>query len=357
MLAWQHVTHLGIVALLATGACSRSSSTEEETPSGPCEFCDHEDEAKQPAMAGTDRPSSGAQRWGAGYFPNIELTNHLGQKVRFFDDLIKDKVVVINFIFTSCAKSCPLETARLKKVQNILGDRVGQDVFMYSISIDPKVDTPEVLADYASRFRTGPGWYFLTGDEAEIISLRRKLGLYIEEIQKMDPTDHNLSLIIGNQSTGQWMKRSPMENPYFLAMQIGGWLHNWKMPDINSDGYENAPKLRSMSKGEELFRTRCTACHSIGDGNRTNEERGLVGPDLYAVTDQRSRDWLQKWLSGPDKMLAAKDPTAMALYVQYRQIAMPNLELNSVEIDALLNYLEHESARIREERYGPPQTG
>ena len=101
--------------------------------------------------------------WGKDYFPNTALINQDGQTLHFFDDMIKDKVVAINFIFTSCTDSCPLETARLLQVQKILGDRVGKDVFLYSISIDPETDTPEVLKKYAEKFRIGPGWQFLTG--------------------------------------------------------------------------------------------------------------------------------------------------------------------------------------------------
>src|SRR5262249_39406059 len=107
----------------------------------------------------------GNVRWGANYFPNVELVTHEGKRVRFFDDLLKDKTVVLNFIYTSCPDACPLETAKLAEVQAILGDRVGVDTFFYSISIDPQHDTPEVLADYAKRFRAGPGWLFLTGAE------------------------------------------------------------------------------------------------------------------------------------------------------------------------------------------------
>src|SRR5436190_17155902 len=92
---------------------------------------------------------NGADHWGADYFPNIELTTHEQKHVHFFDDLVKGKVVMINFIYTSCPDSCPLETARLAEVQDILGERVGRDVFMYSISIDPARDTPEKLAQYA----------------------------------------------------------------------------------------------------------------------------------------------------------------------------------------------------------------
>ncbi|MEZ0199753.1 SCO family protein, partial [Pseudomonas qingdaonensis] len=86
-----------------------------------------------------------ASPWGASYFPNIPLLTQDGEKVHFFDDLIKDKVVAINFIFTGCSDSCPVETARLRQVQKILGDRVGKDIFLYSISIDPYNDTPATL--------------------------------------------------------------------------------------------------------------------------------------------------------------------------------------------------------------------
>ena len=115
-----------------------------------------------------------------------------------------------------------------------LGNRVGDDVFFYSISIDPETDTPEVLADYANRYQTGPGWLFLTGVSEEIELLRRKLGLYIDEINK-DPKDHNLSMIIGNQRSGRWMKRSPFENPYILANEIGSWLHSYKKKNENQN--------------------------------------------------------------------------------------------------------------------------
>ena len=71
-----------------------------------------------------------ATPWGASYFPNIPLLTQDGEKVHFFDDLIRDKVVAINFIFTGCSDSCPVETARLRQVQKILGDRVGKDIFL-----------------------------------------------------------------------------------------------------------------------------------------------------------------------------------------------------------------------------------
>ena len=118
---------------------------------------------------------SAATPWGANYFPNVPLTTHDGKTVHFFEDLIKDKVVVINFIYTHCPDTCPLETAQLVQVQKIMGDRVGKDVFFYSISIDPERDTPEVLKEYRERFKAR--WTFLTGDKQDIIICAGQVGV------------------------------------------------------------------------------------------------------------------------------------------------------------------------------------
>ena len=186
--------------------------------------------------------------WGADYFPNVPLVTHENKPVRFFDDLIKDKVVAINFIYTSCPDVCPLETAMLREVQEILGDRVGRDVFMYSITIDPERDTPEALKRYAEKFDVGPGWLFLTGKKDDITLLRRKLGLYSDEAGGDKLQAHSVSGIMGNQKTGRWMKMSPFENPYILATQIGSWLPNYKdTQDMKEQNYANAPKVRTIS--------------------------------------------------------------------------------------------------------------
>lgn len=290
--------------------------------------------------------ANAASPWGADYFPNITLVTHEGKTVRFFDDLIKDRVVVINFIFTRCPDACPLETARLREMQRILGERVGQDVFMYSISIDPEYDTPEVLKQYAEKFDIGPGWIFLTGKKADITLLRQKLGLYDEETEKSgNLAAHTLTLIIGNQKTGQWMKGSPFENPYILAAQVGSWLHNWKLPPRDGRDYADAPEVRSISKGESLFRTRCSACHTIGEVDVQRTGKRPIGPDLSGVIQKREREWLIRIIAEPDKLLAEKDPLAMALMAEYNNVVMPNLRLNSAEIDSLLNYIEQEGFR------------
>jgi cytochrome oxidase Cu insertion factor (SCO1/SenC/PrrC family) len=281
-----------------------------------------------------------ASPWGANYFPNVPLTTHEGKTVHFFDDLIKDKIVVINFIYTHCADSCPLETAQLVQVQKIMGDRLGKDVFFYSITIDPDHDTPEVLKEYKERFKAR--WTFLTGNEDDIILLRKKLGLYIEEIQD-GSNNHNVSMIIGNQTTGRWMKRSPFENPHVLADQIGNWLTGWKKAPAKVANYANAPKLRSIPRGEQIFRTRCISCHSING----NEVADALGPDLLGVTKKREMQWLLDWLKAPDQMLKKKDPIAMALYKKYNNLAMPNMRLNKEEALTLLDYIKNETQRLQ----------
>lgn len=291
------------------------------------------------AVLGNNIPVARATSpWGSGYFPNVALTTSEGITMRFFDDLIESKIVAINFIYTSCPDTCPLETAQLVKVQNIMGDRVGKDVFFYSITIDPENDSPAVLQEYKERF--GANWTFLTGNPEDITSLRRKLGLYIEEIQD-GSNNHNVSMIIGNQATGRWMTRSPFENPYVLADQIGNWLDDWKAPPQGKN-YASAPKLRNISPGEHLFRTRCATCHTL----EGEEEPGALGPDLLGVTRQREMDWLLQWLRAPDQMLANRDPIAMAQYEKYNQLAMPNMRLNQQEAMDLIAYLDDETQRL-----------
>lgn len=286
-----------------------------------------------------------AEVWGANYFPNVVLTSHEGKQLKFFDDLIKDKIVVIDFIYTSCPDTCPLETARLAQVASILGDRMGNDIFFYSISIDPEVDTPEVMAEYARNQGAGPGWLFLTGKARDIDLLRLKLGTGIPEAEGGAAKNHSISVVVGNQATGRWIKRSPFENPYVLATHIGDWMTEGKTPQVlQTTDYASAPQLRTIGSGEKLFRTRCTSCHIIGQDDGLTRQ----GPDLLGVVERRDRKWLERWLKEPDVMLAEKDPLAVQLFENANRLPMPNLRLEPPEIEALLEYIETESRLVHE---------
>ena len=277
-------------------------------------------------------------RWGANYFPNVELTTQEGKTVRFYDDLLKGKIVVIDLIYTHCKDMCPLETARLAQVQKILGDRVGKDIFFYSISIDPKADTPEVMKAYADKFHAGQGWLFLTGKKEDIDLVARKLGL--SSLTDKDSKDgHKASLMIGNEPAGTWMRNTATDNPKFLANQIISLLGDWKRDRLGGKSYAEAtPLTRSgqsdyLFAGQHLFQVRCAACHTIGHGDR-------IGPDLKGVTRARDRAWLRRFIQFPNVVLDEKDPIATALYNKYQQVQMPNVRLGDQDVDALIAFLE-----------------
>ncbi len=304
------------------------------------------------AAATAKLDEDGGQVWGGNYFPNTVLTDQFGRKHRFFDDLVKDKVVAINTFFTSCSASCGLETARMREVQTMLGDRVGKDVFFYSITIDPLTDTPEEMKKYAERYHVGPGWLFLTGNAKEIEMIRRKIGLFDnEDLKNPNPNDHRLHSVVGNQKTGRWMRASPFENPTITATQIGTWLHNYKAPESDATKFELAPVLlRNPSDGEKLFRTRCSSCHSINAADQSMGAMQKIGPNLDGVGKRRSRDWLEHWVKAPDRMLADKDPIALAVYQKYDKITMPNLRMDLKEVREVLDFMEEESALPQNDR-------
>lgn len=282
-------------------------------------------------------PVSADGRWGANYFPNVPLTTQDGATVHFYDDLLKGKAVAINLIYTQCKDECPLETARLVQVQRLLGDRVGKDMFFYSISIDPNRDTPEVLKAYAEKFHVGPGWLFLTGKEEDIKLVAQKLGLS-RRGDAASRDGHSAILMIGDEGSGQWMRNSAVDNPRFLATTIKKFFGRWN--DRNAGkSYAEARPLQ-LDKGSYLFRARCAACHTVGEGDG-------VGPDLLGVTTRRDRAWLTRWLAAPDQMLAEQDPIASELLARYKNVPMPNLGLGEGDVAALIEYMETRSAVLQ----------
>ncbi len=212
----------------------------------------------------------GQNRWGAGYFPNVELVTQDGNTVRFYDDLLKGKAVAVNTMYTSCKDECPLETARLVQVQRLLGDRMGKDIFFYSITTDPKRDKPEVLKAYAEKFGVGPGWLFLTGNEEDLKLVIKKLGLAAaRDLARRD--GHSPSLMVGNEPTGQWMRNSAVDNPKFLVATIGTFM-GWRDPKPGKS-YAFSDPLRRLPYHRQ--RRRC------GAGSRRRDEPAgarLAGP-------------------------------------------------------------------------------
>jgi protein SCO1/2 len=276
-------------------------------------------------------------RWGESPFPNVELITQDGKKVRFYDDLIKGKVVALELIYTTCKYNCPLETARLVQLQKLLGDRMGKDIFFYSITIDPEHDTPEVLKDYAAKYHVGPGWTFLTGKEADIKLISKRLGL--DKLPNgNDPDGHTPSLLIGNEATGIWMRNSALDNTKFMALKIQNMLGYGAQAAVNTVPANKTESVKlAIDKGAYLFHTRCAACHTIGNGDK-------VGPDLLGVASVREHDWLKRMIMEPDKLIEEKDPIATSLFKKYREIRMPRLNLPEMDVNTLIEFMKTQTA-------------
>jgi protein SCO1 len=273
-------------------------------------------------------------------FPNVELITQDGKKVHFYDDLIKGKVVAIELMYTTCRYNCPLETARLVQLQKMLGDRMGKEVFFYSITIEPEIDTPKVLKAYTEKYHIGPGWTFLTGKPADIKLISKKLGLdSLPDVN--DPDGHTPHLLIGNDATGLWMRNSGLDNTKFLSMKIEQLLgYRPHTVDIAAAKQAGAVQL-NLDKGAYLFATRCAACHTIGNGDK-------IGPDLLGVTSSRDLNWIRRTIIEPDKLIAEKDPIATALFKKYKEVQMPRLNLAEADVNVLIDFMRRESASFRQ---------
>jgi protein SCO1/2 len=158
---------------------------------------------------------------GTGRLPNPTVFTHEGRAVKFYDDLIRDKVVAISMTYAQCTATCPATMGNLIRVQDMLGERIGRDVFMYSITLFPEVDTPRVLKQYAEKFGVKPGWSFLTGAPSDIESLRFALGFY-----DLDPavdairTQHANMIRIGNAAYDRWTMSPGLVRPELIVSTI-----------------------------------------------------------------------------------------------------------------------------------------
>ena len=151
----------------------------------------------KPAEPVAPQQPSGA----ASYFGDVVLTDQDGRQHRLYSDLLKDKVVVIDVMFTSCTGVCPVLSRTFAEIQEHVGDRLGKDVYLLSFSVDPVNDTPAKLKEYAGRFGARPGWYFLTGPKENVDAALKKLGQHVETREA-----HQNIFLIGNDRTGLWKK-------------------------------------------------------------------------------------------------------------------------------------------------------
>ena len=162
-----------------------------------------------PGRASVSAPDGGRRR-----FPNVTLLTQDNQPVRFYDDLVKDKMVMFNFFYVSCTGTCPASTANLVKVQQMLGNRAGRDIFMYSISLKPREDRPAQLKEYQEMHGIKAGWTLLTGKPDDCELLRRRLGFADSDpVRDRDVTNHIGLVVYGNERLDSWAACPALTEP------------------------------------------------------------------------------------------------------------------------------------------------
>ncbi|MCU1725241.1 SCO family protein [Pseudomonas sp. 5P_5.1_Bac1] len=168
----------------------------------------------EPAAAAPP-PVAGGTRDAQAYFTDTELLDQNGRRLRFYSDVLKDKVVLLNVIFTHCNDACPLITRKLREVREALGDKAAEVTFI-SISSDPANDTPEVLKRFAGQQGVdGPNWLFLTGAQADIDRVLGRLGHILPS-----PEQHSTQLIAGDVAGKRWSKIRPDAPPAAIAQRL-----------------------------------------------------------------------------------------------------------------------------------------
>jgi len=293
---------------------------------------------------------AGAKGWGKDYVPNVPVVTQDGKTLKFYDDLVKGKIVVLSFIYTSCKDICPLSTARLGEAQERLGSRVGRDIFFYSISIEPERDTPERLKQYADAFHAGPGWLFLTGLPEDIQQIRYKFG-----DRRPDLADHRNDVVLGNGTTGEWQRENELGDIEHFVRAIedmdpaarGGPTAKLAAAKDGAPGpsaavrpttvpYDRGHVMEGRQAGSAMFAKLCAGCHTVGRGDH-------VGPDLDGLTLRRSRAWITEFLINPIKMRARKDPIALALAAKFPGVRMPYLQIHDSDAADLISYIDAHS--------------
>jgi cytochrome oxidase Cu insertion factor (SCO1/SenC/PrrC family)/cytochrome c2 len=273
---------------------------------------------------------------GANYFPNLPVITQDGKVLNFYDDVIKNKIVLISFIYTNCPDLCPLTTARITQVEDRLGDMMGRDIFFVSMTVDPERDTPEKLKEFATAFGVGPGWLFLTGKPEDIRRINSSLG-----DKSRNLSEHRNEIILGNDTTGEWARNSAFGDLDRLIMDIRSMDPKWRneVHQPKFDEADNTGYPLDVQPGRSLFKKLCAPCHTIGVGDR-------VGPDLRGAAERRERAWLTRFITSPDKVRAEKDPVAMSLAAKFPGVRMPNLGLSEIDAGDLISYIETQTSHI-----------
>ncbi len=278
-------------------------------------------------------------RRGANYFPNLPVVTQEGKTLKFYDDVIKGKIVLISFMYTTCADICPLTTARIAQLEDKLGEMVGRDIFFVSMTVDPEHDTPENLKAFASAFDAGPGWLFLTGKPEDIRLINSRLG---DRSRKL--SEHRNEIVLGNDATGEWTRNTVLGDLDRLIMDVRAMDPKWRA-EVHEPKFDAASDtgyaVDHLRPGQAMFKKICAPCHTIGVGDR-------VGPDLRGVTERRPQAWLTRFIRTPDQVLAENDPVALTLAAKFPGVRMPNLRLSETDAADLVSYIDSQTLQLKD---------
>lgn len=192
-------------------------------------------------------------------FPNIDLIDHRGRNLKFYDDLVEDRAVCIVFFYTRCTGSCPGTTVTLKHLREGLKDEFhGEEMTFISLTLEPDVDTPEELQEYMARYGIKddpnlPEWIYATGNYEELDGLRRSLGVYdLDPIIDADKTEHAAILTFGNDRTDRWAALpTGLKKSYLVdtIIRITGNSERQRYASVLVNNAPNAAKACEMTSG------------------------------------------------------------------------------------------------------------
>lgn len=147
--------------------------------------------------------------------PDVVLVDQHGKKHRFYTDLIKGRLVLMNAMYTRCRGTCPMQATIFAQATRLLRQRQDLPVKILSVSLEPEVDTPEKLASFASRYDAGEDWLFLTGKPDDV-----KAVLDAMDIGAPRPEEHAPLCVVGNDASGTWMKMVNLSAPADIVSRL-----------------------------------------------------------------------------------------------------------------------------------------
>jgi len=198
------MTRRQLIVPFVLGGLLISTGVRAEDPAPPC----HDAHAAEPASA---TPSAEARV----EVPDVELIDQDGKPVRLRTLLSGDKAVIADFVFTTCTTVCPMLSAIMVRMQDKLGDRLGKDVTMVSVTVDPARDTPAKLKAYAKKWKARTGWVWLTGPKDVVDQVLKGMGAYTPNFQ-----DHPPMVLVGDGRTGGWTRFNGFPNRDLILARV-----------------------------------------------------------------------------------------------------------------------------------------